>query len=63
MVPNFSENGKIFVYNKNKICQMKQHVERSNLSTYFGVGVSEKSPKSGLEFKNIPGSEKNMVFL
>ena len=43
---------------------MKHHAESSNLSTSFGVGVSEeKSPKSGLGYKNIPGSEKIMVFL
>ena len=29
----------------------------------FRVGVSGKSPKIGLEFKNISGSEKMKVFL
>ena len=37
---------------------MKQQVKRSSLSIYLGVGVSGKTPKIDLEFKNISGSEK-----
>ena len=59
MVRFFSENGEIFAHYKRKVCQMKQQVKRSSLSIYLGVGeVSGKSPKIGLEFKNISGSEK-----
>ena len=63
MVPFFSENGEIFAHYKIKVFQMKQQVKRSNLSIYLGVGVSGKSPKIGLEFKNISGSERIKVFL
>ena len=59
----FSENGEIFTHYKRNVCQMKQQVERSTLSIYLGVGVSGKSPKIGLEFKNISGSEKINVFI
>ena len=40
--------------------------QESSLSIYLEVGVSEKSPKIELEFKNISGAEKlrySQVFL
>ena len=43
----------IFAHYKRKVCQMKQQVKRSSLSIHLGVGVIEKLPKIGLEFKNI----------
>ena len=58
----FRKCGIICPYKRN-VCQMKQQVKRSSLSIYLGVGVSGKSPKNGLEFRNISGSEKIKIFL
>ena len=54
----FQKMGKYSPITK-EVCQIKQQVK----SIYLGVGVSGKSPKIGLEFKNISGSEKIKVFL
>ena len=50
----FAENGEIFAYYKSKEKQFK-HIFRGR--------VCGKSPKIGLEFKNISGSEKIKIFL
>ena len=57
-MPVFSENGEILAHHKRKVCQMKDQAKRNSLSIYLGIGVSGKSPKILLEFKNISGSEK-----
>ena len=33
---------------------MNLHIKKSNLNTFLGVGVGEKSPKIGLIFSNMP---------
>ena len=62
MVSIFSENGEILVH-YNKYISNETAPQRNTLSTYLRDRVSGKSIKIGLKFKNIPGSEKNMVFL
>ena len=59
----FFRKWEIFAHYKRELYQMKQQVKRSGLSIYLGVGVSGKSPKIVLEFKNVSGSEKIKVFL
>ena len=52
----------IFSLQKQRMSNESTYQEKQ-LSTSPGVGVSGKYPKSRLEFKNIPGSEKIMIFL